>query len=113
MLIRGDRLTDRQRAEVLRVFVHRWTVENTRQTYGGKCPACVQNRRIVERDQALGVSWHARHAPLTTDQEWLAAHAFHFLKDGSRLSGRTRYAVPAFLVDDGCITEGRAPTLAE
>lgn len=96
MLIRGDQLTDRQRAEVLRTFVHRWTQENAQRTYHGRCPACAQQPKIDRADRAVGVSWHTRHAPIVSDAEWLQAHAFHFLKDGSRLKERPRYAEPSY-----------------
>lgn len=96
MLIRGDQLTDRQREEVLRVFVLRWTHENAKQTYHGRCPACEQARAC--RVFPLPYSgWHARHAPLVSDVEWLQVHAFHFLKDGSRLMANKRYTEPACL----------------
>ena len=39
-LVRGDRLSTAQRRHVLAAFVHRWTFENARQTYRGRCPAC-------------------------------------------------------------------------
>lgn len=64
MLIRGDRLNDRQRALVLAAFVHRpkpWT-----------------------RDK---------------DDEYLKGLAFYFVKNGSRLSGNKRFAVPAVFAD--------------
>jgi hypothetical protein len=109
VLIRGDRLTSRQRAEVLRTFVHRWTHENARQTYGGQCPGCVQSTRGgqivtgVKHPRAgetplkvwTRAEWHAYHVSLQTDAEWLAAHAFHFVRDGSKLDARRRHAEPA------------------
>ena len=62
--IRGDKLTSKQRTQVLSAFVH-------------------------------------RHLDTTsnTDDEWLAKHAFYFIKDGSRLSNNRRFAVPAFFAD--------------
>jgi hypothetical protein len=103
MLIRGDKLTAAQRAEVLRTYVHRWTHENAKQTYGGKCPGCEQSTcnhghivtgtKVWTRDE-----WHAYHVPLVTDEQWLKEHAFHFIKDGSRLSG-AGHAEPAFMAD--------------
>lgn len=91
MLIRGDKLPHRLQREVLAAYVHRWTIENARQTYHGECPACAQtggfpyicgealpNGPIKHTRE----SWHAYHVPLTTDAEWLAAHAFHVTKRG-------------------------------
>ena len=91
MLIRGDKLTPAQRAEVLRVFVHRWTHENARQTYGGRCPGCVQSPM-----KANG-AWHQNHAPIVSDDEWIASHAFHFIANGSRLNARRHHAEPAYM----------------
>lgn len=102
MIIQGSALTPTQRALVLRAYVHRWTVENAHQTYGGKCPGCEQSAPFPLVTGTRGsattpertwtrAEWHAYHAPLTTDAEWIAAHAFHFVKDGSRLHGRYRH----------------------
>jgi hypothetical protein len=94
MLIRGDKLTEKQKTEVLRTFIHRWTFENAQQTYGGKCPACQQGR------PGIGVvEWHAHHAKLIPDREWLFLHAFHFTKDGTKLMIR-RHAEPAYIADE-------------
>jgi hypothetical protein len=86
MLIHGKDLTDRQRAEVLATFVHRWTHENAALNYGGRCPACVQAGSKAAPD------WHGHHKPLQTDEEWLECHAFHFVMDGSRLNAKRIYA---------------------
>lgn len=104
--IRGDQLSPALRTEVLRRYVHRWTHENARQTYGGKCPGCEQstrNGRIVTGG-APGIpvkvwtraEWHAYHVPLITDDQWLAAHSFAVTM-GGRLSERQKYAQPAGL----------------
>jgi hypothetical protein len=99
-------LTPAQRRQVCAAFVHRWTVENAQQTYAGRCPACEQSApypmtcgealpdgpRTYTREE-----WHAYHAPLTTDAEWIAAHAFHFTRDGTRLMQNQRHAEPAYL----------------
>jgi hypothetical protein len=95
-IVRGDKLTADTRAEVLRVFVHRWTHENSRQTYRGKCPACAQHRGA---DTINGKTWHEYHAPIVTDAEWLRAHAFTVRQNG-QLDRRTRHAHPAYLADD-------------
>jgi hypothetical protein len=104
VLIKGLDLTPAQRAQVLAAYVHRWTVENAQQTYYGLCPGCEQSqpfplgtitgttRRVFTRAE-----WHAYHALLTTDDRWLAEHAFHFVKDGSRLHGNKPHAEPAYL----------------
>ncbi len=107
MLITGAKLTPEQRKMVLGAFVLRWTRENSRQTYGGKCPGCVQSepfpkvtgskgeRRVWERAE-----WHAYHRPITTDAEWLTSHAFHFTADGTRLSERHSHAEPYYLAQE-------------
>lgn len=48
-----------------------------------------------QRVQVLDAFVH-RHLDTTSksDSEWLAKHAFHFLKDGSRLAFNRHYAVP-------------------
>ncbi len=89
MKILGSQLTPRQRDEVLRAFVHRWTFENAHQTYRGRCPACVQS--------GMSDEWHTQHIPLMSDADWLVRHAFRFVKDGSRLSVRHRYAEPDYV----------------
>jgi hypothetical protein len=107
MLIKGADLNPDQRRAVLAAFVHRWTHENAVQTYRGQCPGCVQsggNREIVipAGQQAAGEvrkMWHDHHVPLTTDAEWLAAHAFHFTKDGLRLMGNRKHAEPVYMAD--------------
>jgi len=96
-LIVGSKLTPRQREEVLRCFVHRWTHENARQTYGGQCPGCAQRSGsgtvIVDGRE---VAWHDYHRPLQTDDEWLREHAFHVTKAG-RLDRRHDHCVPSYL----------------
>lgn len=104
-LIRGDNLNDAQRRLVLAAFVHRHTHENAKQTYRGQCPACAQagrkgwpyvcgealpdGPRVYTREQ-----WHAYHAPLTTDAEWLASYSFWFTSDGKRLSESHNHCEP-------------------
>lgn len=108
MLIAGKKLNAQQREQVCRAFVRRWTHENARQSYGGKCPGCEQSTRggrIVTGPRGAEKvwtreEWHAYHVPLTSDDEWIAAHAFHFTKDGSRLMVK-RYAEPAYLAETG------------
>ena len=99
MLIRGNDLNPAQRRQVIAAFVHRWTHENAKRNYGGKCPACVQ-RFQCEPNATLeinGVPWHEYHVPLTSDNEWIRGHAFHFTRDGSRLSARHSFCEPDYL----------------
>ena len=95
-LLAGSTLTPRQQAQVCSAFVHRWTVENARQTYQGRCPACAQGAPTGMTEP----QWHAHHMPLTTDAEWIAAHAFYFVKDGSRLAANRPRCEPAYMA--GC-----------
>lgn len=128
MLIKGSQLNARQRALVLAAFVHRHTHENARQSYGGRCPNCAQSThggRIITGSRRGPVplrewtpdEWHAYHtshgAPLQTDAAWLEAHAFHFVKDGSRLSARHNRAEPAFMADADTETTGVLVALAQ
>lgn len=94
------------RQQVLRQFVHRWTHENAKQTYGGKCPGCEQATRggciITGQKETLKKwtreEWHAYHTPLTTDADWLASHAFYVNKDGT-LDSRRNHCEPAYMAD--------------
>jgi hypothetical protein len=95
-LVKGPELPPDLKADVLRCFVHRWTHENAKQTYGGRCPACVQ--RAPDPLEVNGVPWHEYHVPLVSDAEWLAAHAFYVTRDG-RLSSRHNHAEPAYLAE--------------
>jgi len=99
-LVRGDRLTANQRKHVLAIFLHRWTHENARRTYGGRCPACVQQEQCGGEIVVSGKPWHDYHVPLMTDAEWLRNHAFHITVQG-QLSRRYSYCEPASLADDG------------
>jgi len=99
-LARGDRLTAALRRQVLAAFVHRWTHENAKQTYNGRCPACVQQRQCGGDMVVDGKPWHEYHVPLVTDQEWLREHAFHVTVNG-RLSARHKHCESAFLAYDG------------
>lgn len=105
-LITGDKLTADLQAEVLRAYVHRWTHENAKQTYRGNCPGCEQSAPFPmttgSKEHGFKTwtrdAWHAYHKPLTTDQDWLKAHAFHVTKLG-RLNERKHYAEPAYLAE--------------
>lgn len=82
----------------------RWTHENAKQTYRGQCPACAQAGRNgwpYICGQALPggpysyteAQWHAYHAPLVPDAEWLAYHGFHVTRKGE-LDDRYSHAEP-------------------
>lgn len=65
---------------VLNAFGYRWTTEN--------------------HDRAR--YWLGLRAPTMdsiSDTQWLADHAFNFIKDGSRLSFRSKYAEPVYMAD--------------
>lgn len=101
-IILGSQLSAHLQAEILRRFVHRWTFENARQTYGGQCPGCEQSGtfpRLAAPKGKIGrrmtrEEWHAYHAPLVSDAEWLNAHAFHVTAKGE-LSEHHHFAEPA------------------
>lgn len=76
MLIRGEKLNQRQREQVLSAYIYRNTFENQKQR-----PSLVTSALLV------------------TDSEWIKAHAFNFIADGSRLCNRSRHAEPNFLAD--------------
>ena len=110
MLVRGDHMGTKLQRDVLARYVHRWTVENAQQSYGGKCPGCEQSRQTGPNGEPVVLTgvpgkyrvwtlaeWHAHHAPLVTDAEWLRAYAFHVTKQGE-LDGRRHHAEPASLV---------------
>lgn len=110
MLIKGSDLNYSQRALVLAAFVHRTTHENARQSFGGRCPLCVLSphpykpgRNYTEAGRKGAAmsqeEWHAYHVPLTSDEEWLSKHAFHFTSDGKRLMRNKHYAVDASEAD--------------
>jgi len=99
-LVRGDRLTAALRRPVLAAFVHRWTHENAKQSYGGQCPACVQQRQCGGSMTVDGKPWHEYHLPLVTDAQWLRDHAFYITAKGT-LSARHKHCEPAFLANDG------------
>ena len=84
MLIRGDKLTDRLKKEVLGAYIYRWTSDNKR-------------RVSIWATIKAG----APTIPLVTDAEWLADHAFHVTAAGN-LDGRRRHAEPAWMIE----TEG-------
>lgn len=84
MMIRGDRLTAKQKDQVLAAFIYRWTIEN---------------RKSAEANFHHGGFSFPKIEPCT-DAQWLTGHAFYFLKDGSRLNARKPYAESAILAED-------------
>ena len=105
-LIIGSKLNPSQKREALACFVHRWTHENARQSYGGKCPACEQAGRKgrIETGGAEGFplkvwtreGWHAYHAPIVSDEQWLSTHAFHIDQSG-HISAKHPHCEPAYM----------------
>ena len=79
--VNGSKLSAATRADVLNRYGYRWTLENEKRAR----------------------QWHGRleppTAPLVSDSEWLAGHAFHIKADGS-LDERRNRAEPACLADD-------------
>jgi hypothetical protein len=82
MLIKGQDLNYRQRQEVLSAFLYRWTTGN-------------KNREALYAD----LGHRPPTIPLQTDDEWLKEHAFHFVKDGSRLMFNRHHAEPVYMAD--------------
>jgi len=92
MLIKGKDLNEKQLREVQSAFIYRWTIENAG----------------VERLYVMCGAGAVRHSGATmptmdkvTDKEWIESHAFHFLKDGSRLSQKKQNAEPVYMADGG------------
>jgi hypothetical protein len=83
MLVRGDKLSESARREVLASYGYRWTVENESRARAW-CRNGGFNPPII---------------PVITDAEWLREHAFHVVRDGSRLMVNRRHAEPACLAD--------------
>jgi hypothetical protein len=83
MLVRGDQLSESARRQVLAVFGYRWTIENE------------SRARAWRRD----VSLDPPRIPLIPDEQWLREHAFHVVKDGSRLMRNRPHAEPACLAE--------------
>jgi hypothetical protein len=100
--ILGIDLRPEVQAEAKARFVHRWTHENAKQTYGGKCPGCEQaaNGGHIVTGGAPGFpkkvwtreEWHAYHIPLVSDAEWLASTSFAVNEDGT-LSNKVNHCL--------------------
>ena len=100
MWIRGDELTLPQQAHVLSAFVYRWTYENARERYCGRCPACVQYEAGNETRLIHKRAMHEIHSHLLLrDSACLAKRTFRFIKDGSRLSLRANveFVTPPYI----------------
>lgn len=77
-LVKGSHLSNIARKEVLAAFNLRWTVENV-------------TPRIRE---LLGNPT----APIVTDKQWLAEHAFYIKRDG-HLASSPAHCEPAYMAD--------------
>ena len=77
MLIKGKDLTSRQAEMVKSAYVHRLTHENNYPAHN-PCNATVK--------------------PIT-DEQWIKDHAFHFIKDGSRLMANRNHCEPVYMAD--------------
>ena len=82
MLIKGKNLNKRQREEVLNAFGYRWTLEN--ETRARKWHKGFNNATLPTM-------------PLQTDEQWLNEHAFHFVRDGSRMMLNRHTAEPHWM----------------
>lgn len=80
-IVRGDKLPEHLKREVLNSFIYRWTTGNTRR-----------------EDVWKKIKGQPR-IPLISDEQWLREHAFHVMKDG-RLSLRHHHAEPHYMADD-------------
>lgn len=78
MLVNGNSLNFWQKQIVLAQYGYRWTSGN------------------VNRTRFWAGIAGAPTIPLVSDSEWLAKHAFHFIKDGSRLARNRHYAEMSF-----------------
>lgn len=84
MLIKGSKLNTAQRQIVLAAFPYRWTVENLQRAKAFLAAGKLKGPTIEPE----------------TDQAWLDSHAFHFVKDGSRMVASRNFAEPAYLADE-------------
>ncbi len=80
MLIKGKDLTRRQSEQVLSAFHYRWTTGN-----------CMRDEVYKNISKPT--------IPLQTDHDWINNHAFHFVKDGSRLMYNRHHCEPEFMAD--------------
>ena len=74
MLIKGVNLTKYQRKQVLAAFIYRNTFQKP-------------------MEGIVGV------AATLSDDQWIEAHAFNFIKSGKRMSRRHSFCVPEYLAD--------------
>jgi hypothetical protein len=103
-IVRGDKLHPDARKEALSRYVHRWTHENSKQNYGGKCPACVQGASHAAKNGMSQEQWHNHHDPMTSDHEWMKSHAFHVKKNGM-LSNKHHNAEPHYMANESVTDE--------
>jgi len=96
-LVRGDRLTPRQRREVLAGFIYRWTTENPQRVRAwGGCSKCDVRHPYVNSKSSDGHSHPT--IPLVSDDAWLRQHAFYVTAPGG-LSQRHRHCEPALTIE--------------
>jgi hypothetical protein len=98
MLIKGKDLSYRQETLVKAAFIYRWTYENPMRCRVYRCSLC----NVAEPYENMGSSNGHTHPtiPLQHDNDWIAEHAFHFVKDGSRLMHNRHFAEPVYMADD-------------
>jgi hypothetical protein len=96
-LVRGDRLTTKQRREALAAFIYRWTKDNAQRVRAwGGCSKCDVRSPYVNPRSAEGHSHPT--IPLVSDDEWLRQHAFYVTANGD-LSQRHRHCEPALTIE--------------
>lgn len=90
MLIKGKDLNSYQKRLVFDAFIYRWTKDNPHRVRVYHCELCDIHNPYVNTETANG---HTHPTiPLVTDEEWLKHYAFHFTKDGLKLSMKDNYA---------------------
>jgi hypothetical protein len=92
-LIAGKDLTPEMRKQVENAFVYRWTSDNPHRVEQYSCSQCDIADPYVNEAHAEGHSHPT--VPLTTDDQWIAEHAFHFT-NRDKLRPR-EFAEPAYL----------------
>ncbi len=98
-IIRGDKLPEYLKQEVLRAYVHRWTIGNEQRAAAyGFCPHCKTPGGKPSETNIACRQFHPT-IPLQTDAEWLRAHAFHVTKNG-KLDARHHHAEPDFMAEE-------------
>lgn len=83
--IKGTDLSPAQRADVLKSFQYRWTIENVKAQIVGK-RLTSQSADAAPPEVQVAPN---RIQPTTSDETWLSRHAFYFR--GGRLEARRGY----------------------